>query len=184
MKLCLRSAVLALAFAVVPSARSAEAQQPRGVPEALLELSSQPATHTSVVFDRDMLQSMWNERPLASLNSITFESYRYHNNAFYTPEGMSALVSAYNSEGWKHLVNANASPRDSASPVKPITDMWLHFRGGDIDGCTVLIRAAKQMNVIEVSGLFRPLDLIHLSGHFGIPKVDPDAVMVPAPPGR
>jgi hypothetical protein len=26
-----------------------------------------------------------------------------------------------------------------------------------------------------------PLDLLHLSGHFGIPRVDPDAVMVPAP---
>jgi hypothetical protein len=40
------------------------------------------------------------------------------------------------------------------------------------------------MNVIEVSGLLRPLDLVHLSGHFGIPKVDPNAVMVPAAPGR
>jgi hypothetical protein len=62
--------------------------------------------------------------------------------------------------------------------------MWLHFRGADIDGCTVLIRARKQMSVIQVSGVFRPLDLVHLGGHFGIPKVDPNAVMVPAPPGR
>jgi hypothetical protein len=40
------------------------------------------------------------------------------------------------------------------------------------------------MSVIEVSGALRPLDLVHLSGHLGIPKVDPNAVMVPAPPGR
>jgi hypothetical protein len=40
------------------------------------------------------------------------------------------------------------------------------------------------MNLIQVSCLLRPLDLLHLSGHFGIPKVDPDAVMVPAQPGR
>jgi hypothetical protein len=40
------------------------------------------------------------------------------------------------------------------------------------------------MNVIEVSGELRPLDLVHLSGHFGIPKVDPEAVMVPAAPGK
>jgi hypothetical protein len=30
-----------------------------------------------------------------------------------------------------------------------------------------------------VTGDLRPLDLLHLSGKFGIPKVDPSAVMVP-----
>jgi hypothetical protein len=40
------------------------------------------------------------------------------------------------------------------------------------------------MNVIEVSGELRPLDLVHLSGHFGIPKIDPGAAMVPAAPGK
>jgi hypothetical protein len=40
------------------------------------------------------------------------------------------------------------------------------------------------MSVIQISCELRPLDLIHLSGHFGIPKVDPNAVMVPAPNGR
>jgi hypothetical protein len=40
------------------------------------------------------------------------------------------------------------------------------------------------MNLIQVAGDLRPLDLLHLSGHFGIPKVDPSAVMVPAPDGR
>ena len=48
----------------------------------------------------------------------------------------------------------------------------------------MLIRSPRDMNVIQVSGDLRPLDLIHLSGHFGIPKVDPDAVMVPAPDGK
>jgi hypothetical protein len=62
--------------------------------------------------------------------------------------------------------------------------VWLHFSGPDIDHVTVLVRAAKDMNLIQVAGDLRPLDLIHLSGHFGIPKVDPNAVMVPAPDGR
>ena len=182
MKLHLVSAAFVLAF--LPGVSNLNAQQPRGVPEALSGLASQPGTHTAVVFDRDMIQGLLSERPLAALNSITFESYRYRESAFYVPEGMASLEAAYDRAGWHHLVNANASPRDSAAPHAPITDMWLHFQGTDIDGCTVLIRAPRQMNVIEVSGLFRPLDLVHLSGHFGIPKVDPSAVMVPAPPGR
>ena len=69
-------------------------------------------------------------------------------------------------------------------PTRTLTDLWLHYEGGEIDGVTVVIRARRQMTVIEVSGVLRPLDLVHLSGHFGIPKVDPNAVMVPAPPGK
>ena len=82
------------------------------------------------------------------------------------------------------LVEAHVSPREQATPVKPISDIWLHFQGAEIDDVAVLIRAPRQMNVIEVSGMLRPLDLVHLGGHFGIPKVDPGAVMVPAAPGR
>jgi hypothetical protein len=59
--------------------------------------------------------------------------------------------------------------------------MWFHFAGGDIDHITVLIRGRKEMNVVRVSGTLRPMDLVHLGGHFGIPKVDPNAVMEPAP---
>ena len=60
-----------------------------------------------------------------------------------------------------------------------LTDLWLHYVGTDIQDVTVLLRSSRQMNVIQVSGSIRPLDLLHLSGHFGIPHVDPNAVMVP-----
>ena len=176
------AAVLALSCGLLPLYGKAQQLQPPGVPEALMNLASQPATHTAVVFDRDMIQGLLNERPLAALNSITFESYRYREPAFYVPEGMVSLNASYEAAGWHHLVNANATPRDSAAPQKPLTDMWLHFQGVNVDGCTVLIRGPRQMNAIEVTGLFRPLDLVHLSGHLGIPQIDPGAVMVPAPP--
>jgi hypothetical protein len=165
-------------------AQSGQPQQPAGVADALAGISSVPATHTAVTFDRDMLESMLGAQPIAALNGITFESFRYHEPAFYIPENLAALRHDFAAAGWKHLVEANAGPRASAEPTKPITDMWFHFQGDEIDGVTVLIRAPRQMNVIEVSGLLRPLDLVHLSGHFGIPKVDPGAVMVPAPPDR
>lgn len=166
-----------------PGPPSAGIGQPPGAAEALAQLTSQPAARTSFTFDRDMLQSMLGERP-AGLNSVTIENYRFREPAFYVPEEFAALRAAYRSAGWKHLVNANAGPREQASPAKPITDLWLHYRGAEIDDVAVLIRAPKQMNLIEVSGMLRPLDLVHLGGHFGIPKVDPDAVMVPERPAR
>ncbi len=160
--------------------------QPQGVADILMSLASTPATRSAFTFDRDMLQSM--EGVLGggtgALNSVTVENYRYHEPAFYIPENMAALNATYNAAGWKHLVDPRPSPRDSSAPQRPLTDLWLHFANTEIDHVTVVIRAPRQMSVIEVSGVLRPLDLVHLSGHFGIPKVDPGAVMEPAPPGR
>jgi hypothetical protein len=183
------SRILLLAVAALVLVTLAVAQQPAGVEDALHNMTSEHASHTAITFDRDMLQSadgFLNDGsgPPAQLNSITVENYRYHEPAFYIPESMAALVKAYEAAGWKHLVDQHASPRDGASPRKPLTDLWLHFNGPEIDNVAVVVRGPKQMSVITVEGELRPLDMVHLSGHFGIPKVDPGAVMVPAPPGK
>ena len=169
----------------------ASAQQPAGISQTLSELALQPATHMSMTFDRSMLQQAQSfidnsdlKRAAGALNSITVDTYHYHEPAFYTPETMGSIIATYHAAGWKHLVNANATPAQSAQPRATMTDLWLHFHGGEIDDVTVLVRAPRDMNLIQVSGALRPLDLVHLSGHFGIPKVDPNAVMVPAPDGR
>jgi hypothetical protein len=178
------------------SAGAVNAQQPSGVPDVLSTLASTPSTHTAFTFDHDMLQtangylnggasgSGGPAGPVGELDSITVENYRYHEPAFYIPENMHTLVQLYNAAGWKHLVDQNPGPKESAAPKRTLTDLWLHFKGADIDDMMVLVRGEKQMSVIEVSGVLSPLNLVHLSGHLGIPKVDPGAVMVPAPPGK
>jgi hypothetical protein len=183
------------------AASFAAAQQPSTYPDAppppppnfqqqLSTLADQPATHSGFVFDRNMLgmaegvleaNGMDAQHAAAALHSIAVDNYRYERNAFYTPEVMGALIDSYHHAGWKHLVDANQTPASSAQPSRSITDLWLHFSGADIDGLTVLTRAPRMMNVVQVSCDLRPLDLMHLGGHFGIPKVDPNAVMVPAP---
>ncbi len=182
------SALLALIFSAVVHAQN----QPVG-PQTFANLADQPGTHTGMVFDRSMMQvaqgvlessGIDEKRAAASITSISFDTYKYPQPAFYTPEAMASLVAAYHAAGWKHMVNGNASPANSAQPKSAITDLWLHFSGSDIDDVTVLVRAPRNMNVIQVTGDLRPLDLVHLGGHFGIPKVDPGAVMVPAPDGR
>jgi hypothetical protein len=184
MRLRLGVAVMSLVCGV-----GAWAQQPAGVADALANMASTPGTHTAFTFDRDMLQMAngylnGGDGPVGELNSVTVENYRYREPAFYVPESVHALIQAYNAAGWKHLVDQHAGAKDSAAPTRQLTDLWLHFKGGEIDDVTVLVRGPKQMSVVEVSGALRPLDLVHLSGHFGIPKVDPGAVMVPAAPGK
>jgi len=188
-----------LAFAL--SAVAAIAQPPAGPPPppsfdmqgALMNLADQPATHTSFSFDRSELQIAQNllasggldaNHAAAALTGISVDNYRYPRPAFYTPETMDAIVASYNASGWKHLVNANQTAANTAQPRNTVTDLWLHFAGPDITGVTVLSRSPRDMSVIQITCELRPLDLVHLSGHFGIPKVDPNAVMVPAPIGH
>jgi hypothetical protein len=167
---------------------TAQTPQPPGVSEALQNMASEHASRTAFTFDRDMLQTanalLSSGSGAGELSSVSFETYRYREPAFYIPEAMHGLIAAYSAAGWQHLVNQNASPRESASPTRPLTDLWMHFRGTNIDALTVLIRAPREMTVVEVSGELKPMDLLHLGGHFGIPRVDPNAVMVPAPPGH
>ena len=153
-----------------------------------MSLSDVPATHTGFTFDRSMMQvaqSVLQQngidagRAAAAITSIAFDRFQYQQPAFYTPEAMAALIQGYRAAGWKHLVNGNQTPANTAQPRTMATDLWLHFAGADIDAVTVLTRTSRDMNVVHITGALRPLDLLHLAGHFGIPRVDPDAVMVP-----
>jgi hypothetical protein len=181
------SATLVFAYAQPPAGSPADLQS------ALMNLADQPAAHTSFSFDRSELQIAQNllesngmdaNRAPAALTGISVDNYRYPRPAFYMPETMASIIANYHAAGWKHLVNANQTPANTAQPHSTVTDLWLHFAGPDITGITVLTRSPRDMSVVQIACELRPLDLIHLSGHFGIPKVDPNAVMVPAPNGR
>ncbi|MEI9978325.1 MAG: hypothetical protein WDN23_04870 [Edaphobacter sp.] len=183
----LLSATLSFAQAMPP------ADAPFDIHGALMNLADQPASHTAFTFDRTELQIAQNllvsggldaNHAAAALTGISVDNYHYPHPAFYTPETMASIIAGYHAAGWKHLVNGNQTPANTAQPHSTVTDLWLRYAGADITGVTVLTRSAQNMSVVQVTCELRPLDLVHLSGHFGIPKVDPNAVMVPAPDGK
>jgi hypothetical protein len=153
------------------------------------------------VLDRSMLvgaqqmlesEGMTPARAAAALTSISYDNYRYSLPAVYAPGAMAPILSMYRAAGWKHLVDshekayAGARVGQDGAPVRPrpATDLWIHFSGEDIDGVTVMTRGVKNVNLIQVACDLRPIEMLHLAGHFGIPKVDPSAVMVPDPKDR
>ena len=140
-------------------------------------------SQSSFTFDRSMLQAAdgffggndsETRRVVAGLNSITVRNYHARDFARYDPGALATIDGQLRGAGWKHLVNATAKGTGS------MTDMWLHFDGPNITNVTVLTRGDRNMSVVAVDCSLRPLDLLHLSGHFGIPKVDEGAVMIPA----
>ena len=184
---------LTLAAQAAPNPVPDQRSVPPGILDSLNNLADQPASHTGFSFDRSEMQiaqdllaqgGMPPDRAAAALTGLSFDTYRYKEPAFYTPETMAWIVDTLHRAGWKHLVNGNQAPGNEAQPRSTVTDLWLHFSGADIDHCMVLVRTAHEMSLVQVAGDLRPLDLVHLSGHFGIPRVDPNAVMVPAPEGR
>lgn len=153
-------------------------------------LSDQPGAHSGFVFDRSMMQvaqgvleqeGLDTRRAAAAVTGISVDNYSFPRPAFYIPEAMAALTESFRAGGWSHLVDQGQSTRNSAQPLNTLTDVWLHHHGADFDAVTVLRRGPRQMNVLQLTGDLRPLDLVHISGHFGIPKVDTNTVMVPAP---
>src|ERR1700736_3740004 len=73
---------------------------PPGISNTLNNLADQPATHTGVVFDRSEMQlvqsvlqqgGMDPDRAATALKSISFDTYRYKEPAFYTPETLAQV---------------------------------------------------------------------------------------------
>jgi hypothetical protein len=191
-------AMVIVAALVAPQTRAqmptsqAPSPTPPDIRQPLNNLADQPPTHIGFVFDRSMLQAARNvlesqgmtpERAAASLSSISVDNYRYGQAASYSPDSMAAIIAAYRAAGWKHLVNAH-EPAADGQARRVSTDLWLHVTGSDIDGLTVMNRGPRDVSVIQIACDLNPLDLVHLGGHFGIPKVDPNAVMVPAPDSK
>ncbi|WP_419805650.1 hypothetical protein [Terriglobus sp.] len=155
-------------------------------PQAFATIVRQAPQQSSFTLDRSMLAaadgflngtSPDGHRIAAGLNSITFTNFHYHDFADYDGPAFGSLNAAYEASGFHHLVNANANSR---APM--LTDVWLRTQGSMVTNMVVLTRGDRNMNAITVDCNLRPLDLLHLSGHFGIPQVDASAVMVPAPP--
>ncbi len=93
----------------------------------------------------------------------------------YDPELLGSVRQQYHAAGWKHMVSTHDKNGGSGA-----TDLWIRSENNVIRNIAVLFAGQTQLNFIAVSGSISPIDLLHLAGHFGIPKIQGGAV-VPAP---
>ncbi len=111
-------------------------------------------------------------RVIAGVNGVSVHSFRFPGAVSYDPAIMDSIFRQYREAGWQHLVNKHKNDGGLT------TDLWVHLDHAAIRDIAVLFVGAKDLNFVSVSGSITPLDLLHLSGHFGIPKMD-GGVMVP-----
>jgi len=178
-------AFLALVLVFTPLASHAQQVNDRPshpddswVPQGMDVLGRHASFHTDFTFDRDMLKLAGDftgddetQRIVARLRGISLHLYRYPEPGLYNPSALDTVRSQYRDRGWKHLVTARSN---AASDNPGTTDLWIRFEHGNVEGMVLLVSNPTNLDLVAVNGTLSPLDLLHLRGHFGIPRFPGD----------
>ncbi len=151
------------------------------VPEGIAALGQNASSRTEFTLDHSMLVlasklDKVNEdlrRVIAGVNGVSVRSFHFPGAVSYDPAIMDWISQQYREAGWQHLVSKHRDDRGLT------TDLWVHLEHASIRDVAVLFVGVKDLNFVSVSGSITPIELLHLSGHFGIPKMN-SGVVVPA----
>ena len=184
----MRLSHISLAVLIAISAATlTEAQpQPEWIPQGIEVLRQSASSKTEFTLDHSMLVfasklDQDNEdlrRVIAGVSGVSVHSYHFPGPWMYDPAALSEVKEEYHEAGWHQLVNNHE--KDGGPGV---TDLWIRFENKAISNIAILVARSTEVNLIVVSGSISPLDLSHLGGHFGIPKIE-GGVMVPNPQRR
>jgi hypothetical protein len=154
----------------------ADAQQQHDrVPQGIEALRQSASSKTEFTLDHSMLVfasklDQDNEdlrRVIAGVSGVSVHRFHFAEPWMYDLGALSDVKQEYRAEGWKQLVSNHDK---SGGPG--VTDLWIRFENKAISDIAILLARANEVNFIVVSGSISPLDLSHLGGHFGIPKIE------------
>jgi hypothetical protein len=149
-------------------------------PPALAGLSAQASTRSNFTLDRSMLGAAAALLPdseaearqtIGKLDGVSVHLLRFGPAGIPDQAPVEQIRAAYHLRGWKHLVSTTGA----GGPVHSgTTDVWLVLDGANVRGAVVLAETAKSLTLVTVTGNLSSVDLLHLRGHFGIPRFEPD----------
>lgn len=151
-------------------------------PLALDRLNTQAAMKSSFTLDRNMLNvaaglmpdSQADDRQIIrKLDGVSVHTMHFGDAGIPDEAEVDSVRAAYHLRGWKHLVTTTKT----GGPVHSgTTDVWVVMDGANVRGAVVLAETPKSLTLVTVEGNLSPVDLLHLRGHFGIPRFDGDGV--------
>ncbi len=151
-------------------------------PPALSDLGAQAVAKESFTLDRTLLAAAAGLMPdsdadlrqtVAKLDGVSVHVLRFAADSQADPTQVEAIRDAYHLRGWKHVLS---STNLGGSTHSDITDVWLVLDGANVRGGVVLVESPKSLTLATVSGNLSPVDILHLRGHFGIPRFDSDGI--------
>ena len=173
--------IVFVALIAISATRLTEAQQHDGIPQGIEALRQRASSKTEFTLDHSMLVFAAkldpdNEdlrRVIAGVSGVSVHDYRFPQRWTYDPETLNSVKEEYHAAGRKQLVNNHEKGGGQG-----VTDLWIRFENKAISNVAILLARSNEVNFIVVSGSISPLDLSHLGGHFGIPKIE-GGVLVP-----
>lgn len=159
------------------------AQSPQNwFPPVLEDLAQTASSKTEFSFDHSMLvlasktdqDDETLRHVIAGVDGISVHRFRFQNVGMYDPRILSAVRHGYSAAGWQHISNAHDRYGYPGG-----ADLWIRLDHNTIRNIDVLFAGRDQVNFVAVSGSISPIDLLHLAGHFGIPRIQA-GVVVPA----
>ena len=153
-----------------------------GHAKAYQALSRQAATKSSFTLDRNLLgvaagmlpdAEAGDRQVIRKLDGVSVHTMRFGDMGIPDEGAVDSIRAAYHLRGWKHLVTT----AKSGGPVHSgTTDLWVVMDGVNVRGAVVLAETPKSLTLVTVAGNLSPVDILHLRGHFGIPRFDGDDV--------
>jgi len=148
------------------------------VPPALQQLSALAPIKENFTLDRTLLGVAAGIVPdsdapvrqaINKLDGVSVHTMHFNESGIPDERAVQTIRAAYHLRGWKHLVTTS----DHGGPAhNGTTDVWVVLDGVNVRGAVVLAETPRSLTLVTVAGNLSPIDLLHLRGHFGIPKLD------------
>ncbi len=150
------------------------------VPPALTQLSTQALAKESFTLDRTMLAAAAGLLPdsdadvkqsVAKVDGVSVHMLRFAAEGGADPAAVEAIRESYHLRGWKHVVSSTSK---GGAVHSGTTDVWVVLDGANVRGAVVLVESPRSLTLATLAGNLSPVDLLHLRGHFGIPRFEGD----------
>jgi len=174
--------VFAAVLITLSAANLSEAQQQKDwIPQGIENLQQSASSKTAFTFDHSMLvlasklepENEDLRRVIAGISGLSVRNYHFQEPGQYDQAALISVSEEYRAAGWKRLMN-----KQDKSGGPGMTDLWVRLENKAISNVAILLAKSDEVSFVEVSGSISPLDISHLCGHFGIPKIE-GGVVVP-----
>jgi len=145
------------------------------IPQGVETLRENASSKTEFTLDHSMLVLASRldsndsdlHRVIAGVSGISVHRYRFSEPWSYDQEALRAVKDQYQGAGWMQVVN-----KHDKDGLPGATDLWVQWQDEAISHIAILVARSEEVTFIQVAGSISPLDLTHLGGHFGIPKIE------------
>ena len=177
----LTQVLLVVVLAVSSVKFSAAQQQNIWIPQGIAALQQSASSKSEFTFDHSMLvlASKLDQddddfrRVIAGISGVSIHRFHFPGAWQYDPGALSSVKDEYRAAGWKQVMN-NHDKNGSAGA----SDLWVRFENNAISNVAILMARPNEVNFVVIAGSISPLDISHLGGHLGIPRIE-GGVVVP-----